>query len=420
MKAELLIPAGSLEILKTAVRYGADAVYVGGESLSLRAKAPNFTREQMREGMAYARKRGVKLYVAVNIIAHNADMDAAPDYLRDLGKLRPDALIIADPGLFLLARQICPEIPIHISTQAGSSNHQTFNFWHGQGAKLVVAARELSLAEIAAIRVKIPADMQMECFVHGAMCMAYSGRCLLSAWLAGRSANSGECAHPCRWQYGVVEQTRPGVYMPLYEDERGSLIFSPHDLCMIGHIPELTRAGINSFKVEGRMKGVLYVATVARVYRKALDDFYVSEELYRDNMHWYMSELARCAHRPYSTGFYFGRQGALQEGQHAESSTAGRPLKGYISEAVYIGTVEAIDSRYGARITQKNKFAVGDAVEIMKPGGETMAAHVRAIYDTSGAAMHDAPHAKQELYINLSTSPEAGDVLRAVEREEIC
>ena len=270
-KPELLIPASSLEVLKVAVIYGADAVYIGGEEFGLRAKAKNFSMEDMEKGIAFAHAHGVKVYVTANILAHNEDLKGVATYFSELKKIGPDALIISDPGIFSIAQEICPDIEIHISTQANNTNYATYQFWYRLGARRVVSARELSLEEIRGIRQQIPKDMEIETFIHGAMCISYSGRCLLSNYFTGRDANQGACTHPCRWKYAVVEESRPGEYLPVYENERGTYIFNSKDLCMIEHIPELVEAGINSFKIEGRMKTALYVATVARTYRKAID-----------------------------------------------------------------------------------------------------------------------------------------------------
>ena len=270
---ELLIPASSLEVLKTAVLYGADAVYIGGEMYGLRAKAKNFSRQDMAEGIAYAHAHGVKVYVTANIVAHNDDLAGVEAYFQELKELKADALIISDPGVFAIARRVCPEIQVHISTQANSSNYGTYRFWHDLGASRVVAARELTLEELKEIRANIPEDMEIEAFIHGAMCISHSGRCLLSSYFTGRSANLGECTHPCRWKYYVVEESRPGEYLPVEENDRGTFIFNSKDLCMIEHIPDVIDAGIDSLKIEGRMKTALYVAAVARTYRKAIDDY---------------------------------------------------------------------------------------------------------------------------------------------------
>ena len=298
---ELLVPASSLEVLKTAVIFGADAVYIGGEAFGLRAKAKNFSMEEMKEGIEFAHARDVKVYVTANILAHNEDLHGVREYFKELKEIRPDALIIADPGVFDIAKEICPEIERHISTQANNTNYGTYNFWHRQGASRVVSARELSLEEIRELRENIPGELEIETFVHGAMCISYSGRCLLSSYFTGRDANHGACTHPCRWKYAVVEETRPGEYMPVYENERGTYIFNSKDLCMIEHIPELIDAGIDSLKIEGRMKTALYVATVARTYRRAIDDYQKDPELYRKNMPWYLDQISNCTYRQFTT-----------------------------------------------------------------------------------------------------------------------
>lgn len=301
---ELLIPASSLEVLKVAVIFGADAVYIGGEVFGLRAKAKNFTLEEMKEGVEFAHEHNVKVYVTANILAHNRDLEGAYEYFEELKDVKPDALIISDPAIFTIAKEVLPDMEIHISTQANNTNYGTFNFWYKQGAKRVVTARELSLEEIKEIRRNIPDDLEIETFVHGAMCISYSGRCLLSSFMAGRDANQGACTHPCRWKYSVVEESRPGQYMPVYENERGTYIFNSKDLCMIEHIKELVESGIDSLKIEGRMKTALYVATVARTYRMALDDYKESEELYKSRLPFYKEEIAKCTYRQYTTGFF--------------------------------------------------------------------------------------------------------------------
>jgi len=408
-KPELLVPAGNLNVLKTAITYGADAVFVGGEAYGLRAKADNFTVEELKEGIEYAHSHGVKVHVTANILAHNKDLIDADDYFKTLKSLGPDALIIADPGLFERARRICPEIDIHISTQANNTNYDTFNFWHKLGAKRVVAARELSLDEIKEIRANIPDDLEIECFIHGAMCISYSGRCLLSNYFTGRDANQGACTHPCRWKYAVVEEKRPGVYLPVYENERGTYIFNSKDLCMIEHIPELIGAGIDSFKIEGRMKTALYVATVARTYRKAIDDFLRSPDEYTKNLDWYREEIAKCTYRNFSTGFFFGKPDT--ESQVYDNNT-------YISEYIYIGTVECDDSDDGYVIfEQKNKFLKGEEIEIMKPSGENIFVTVEDIKNDEGLHQDSAPHARQRLHVKFSQKPDPNDILRRKNNE---
>jgi len=357
-KPELLVPASSLEVLKTAVIFGADAVYIGGEAFGLRAKAKNFSMEDMKEGIAFAHEHGVKVYVTANILAHNRDLEGVEEYFRELKEVKPDALIIADPGVFEIAKRICPEIERHISTQANNTNYATYHFWHTLGAKRVVSARELSMQEIKEIRANIPDDLEIETFVHGAMCISYSGRCLLSSYFTGRDANQGACTHPCRWKYAVVEEKRPGEYLPVYENERGTYIFNSKDLCMIEHIPDLLDAGIDSFKIEGRMKTALYVATVARTYRKAIDDYLEDPKLYEEHMPWYRTQIASCTYRQFTTGFFYGRPD--ENTQIYDNNT-------YVKEYTYLGIVGEVDAEGRCRIEQRNKFSVGEQIEIMKP-----------------------------------------------------
>lgn len=415
-KPELLIPASSLEVLKIAVMFGADAVYIGGEAFGLRAKAKNFTNREMAEGIAFAHAHKVKVFVTANILAHNADLDGAREYFRELREMKPDALIVADPGMVMLAKEECPEIEIHISTQANNTNYQTFLFWYEQGIRRVVTARELSLKEIKEIREKIPEDMEIESFIHGAMCISYSGRCLLSNYFVGKDANQGACTHPCRWKYSIVEETRPGEYLPVYENERGTYIFNSKDLCMIEHIPEMLDAGIDSLKIEGRMKTALYVATVARTYRKAIDDFFESREKYEANMDWYKSEIAKCTYRMFTTGFYFGKPD--ENTQIYDNNT-------YVNEYIYLGIVnevpkEEVLTKTGlpeatvtvARIEQRNKFCKGDRIEIMKPDGSNVETEVLAILNEDGEEVESAPHPKQVLYVALSAKADTYDLLR--------
>lgn len=389
---ELLIPASSLEVLKIAVIYGADAVYIGGEAFGLRAKAKNFSTEEMKSGIAFAHEHNVKVYVTVNILAHNGDLSGARAYLSELKAVSPDGLIIADPAIFMLAGEVLPGVERHISTQANNTNYGTFNFWYQLGAKRVVTARELSLAEIREIRDNIPEDMEIESFVHGAMCISYSGRCLLSNFFTGRDANQGECTHPCRWKYSVMEEKRPGEYFPVYENERGTYIFNSKDLCMIEHIPDLIDAGINSLKVEGRMKTALYVATVARTYRKALDDYKKDPKLYEENMPWYKEQIKSCTYRQFTTGFYYGKPS--EEAQIYDNNT-------YQQDYVYLGIIQSTDENGRYEIEQRNKFSKGEMIEIMKPDGENIEVRVGAIYDEFGNEIPSAPHPKQKLFVEL-------------------
>ena len=425
---ELLIPASSLEVLKTAVIFGADAVYIGGEAFGLRAKAKNFSMEEMKEGIEFAHAHDVKVYVTANILAHNEDLEGVREYFQELKEIRPDALIIADPGVFDIAKEICPEIDRHISTQANNTNYGTYNFWYRQGASRVVSARELSMKEIRELREHmvsarelsmkeirelrehIPEDLEIETFIHGAMCISYSGRCLLSNYFTGRDANRGACTHPCRWKYAVVEETRPGEYMPVYENERGTYIFNSKDLCMIEYIPELIDAGIDSFKIEGRMKTALYVATVARTYRKAIDDYQKDPELYRKNMPWYLDQISNCTYRQFTTGFFFGKPD--ENTQIYDSNT-------YRKEYTYLGIVGEVKDGL-CRIEQRNKFSVGEIIEIMKPDGRNIEAEVKRIINEDGEEQESAPHSKQALYVDLTEAPQKYDILRRSEKEQDC
>lgn len=427
-KPELLLPAGGPDTLEAALRYGADAVYMGGEFFSLRAKARNFSIDEMAESIVRAHSQGVKVYVTANIMAHNADLKEAAEYFKELGKMpeTPDAVLIADPGMFDTCKENWPEAVIHISTQANNTNYSTCNFWYRQGARRVVVGRELSLKEIAQIRENIPEDMEIEAFVHGAMCISYSGRCLLSAYMTGRDSNRGACTHPCRWKYYVTEETRPGEYMPVEETERGTFVFSSKDLCMIDHLPDMINAGIDSLKVEGRMKNPLYVASVARTYRCAIDDYFESPEKYELRKEWYLDQISMTTFRPYGTGFFYGNPEA--GGQIYDGTS-------YESKAVYLGsleTAEAADlsgesgadnssdvSATDTAVTfiQKNKFSTGEEIEVMKPDGTNIKAVAVKMYDPDGNETDSCPHASVMVKAVLrcesgDARPEAGDILR--------
>ncbi len=400
---ELLIPAGSPEVLRVAVDYGADAVYIGGEQFGLRAKAHNFTLADMKEAVEYCHSHGVKLYVTVNIFAHNDDLEGIRTYFEQLKPIGVDALIISDPAVFMLAKEILPEVELHVSTQANNTNYGIYQFWYHLGASRVVSARELSLKEIREIREHIPEDMEIESFVHGAMCISYSGRCLLSHFLTGRDANQGACTHPCRWKYSVVEEKRPGEYFPVEEDGRGTYIFNSKDLCMIEHIPELIDAGIDSFKIEGRMKTALYVATVARTYRKALDDFQKDPECYRRNLSYYREEIGKCTYRQYTTGFYFGK---------TDSDSQVYDNNEYVKAYTYIGNVETVDERGYLHFMQRNKFSVGDELEAMMFDGTNKKLTVRSIYNEKAESVESAPHPKEPLVVDLGEPLPIGTILR--------
>lgn len=405
-KPELLVPASSLEVLKAAVKYGADAVYIGGEVFGLRAKAKNFSIEDMKEGVAYAHEHGVKVYVTANILAHNADLEPVKVYIEELKTVGPDALIIADPAIFSIVREMWPEMEVHISTQANNTNYGTFNFWYNLGAKRVVTARELTIKEITDIRANIPDDMEIETFVHGAMCISYSGRCLLSSFMAGRDANKGACTHPCRWKYAVMEENRPGQYMPVFENERGTYIFNSKDLCMIEHIPELMSAGIDSYKIEGRMKTALYVATVARTYRMAIDDYLESPEKYEANLDKYRFLISQCTYRQFTTGFFFGKPN--EEAQIYDKNE-------YEKDSVYLGYVRAPKEENGTTVftlEQKNKFLVGQDIEIMGVDGVDIKTKVLSIRDERGNEMESCPHPKQMLTVTVEGKVSEGTILK--------
>lgn len=405
-KPELLIPASNLEVLKTAVIYGADAIYIGGEMYGLRAKAKNFSAEDMKEGIAFAHSYGKKVYVTANITAHNEDLAGVRKYFEELKEIKPDALIISDPGVFEIAQEVIPEMELHISTQANNVNYGTYRFWHRMGAKRVVSARELSLSEIKSIRENIPDDLEIESFVHGAMCMAHSGRCLLSNFMTGRDANRGACTHPCRWKYHLAEETRPGEYMPIEENERGTFIFNSKDLCMIEYIPELVDAGINSLKIEGRMKTALYVASVTRTYRKAIDDFFESPLRYEQNIPYYKEEISKCTYRQFTTGFYFGKPN--EDAQIYDNNT-------YIKEYTYLGIVQGANEKGLYQLEQRNKFSVGDEVEIMKPNGNNLVVTVKQITDDEGNDMDSCPHPKQKIFVDFGVELEVYDLIRKKE-----
>ncbi len=402
-KPELLIPASSLEVLKVAVRYGADAIYIGGDMYGLRAKAKNFSMEDMKAGIDFAHEYGKRVFVTANITAHNRDLEGIRKYFQELKAIQPDALIISDPGVFEIAREVCPEIEVHISTQANNVNYGTYLFWHRMGAKRVVSARELSVKEIKEIRQNIPDELEIETFIHGAMCISYSGRCLLSNYFTGRDANLGACTHPCRWKYYITEESRPGEYLPIEENERGTYIFNSKDLCMIEHIPDLVDAGIDSFKIEGRMKTALYVADVARTYRQAIDDFFISPELYESRKEYYMDEISKCTYRQYTTGFFYGK--TTHESQIYDNNT-------YVKKYTYLGIVNQVTEDGYAQMEQRNKFCVGDEVEIMKPDGKDVVVKVVAMRDEWGKEMESCPHPQQKIEVLFSETPEAMDLIR--------
>ncbi|MDT8901050.1 peptidase U32 family protein [Anaeroselena agilis] len=385
---ELLAPAGNLEKLRVALAYGADAVYFGGKSFGLRAFSDNFGDEELAAAVAVAHEAGKKAYVTVNIFPHNEDLPALPVYIALLRDIGADAVIVSDPGVYRIVRQVAPELPIHISTQANTTNWSAALFWQELGARRIVLAREVSLADVRLIRERTA--IELEAFVHGAMCISYSGRCLLSNYFTGRDANRGECAQACRWRYHVVEETRPGQYFPVTEDERGTYLFNSRDLCLLPHIPAMIDSGLSSFKIEGRMKSVHYVATVVKVYREALDAYAADPRRYDVREEW-LAELAAISHRPYTTGFAFGKTGP------------GDQLYGggtYKQSHDFVGLVRGYDPVRGlAAVEQRNNMKVGEEIEVLLPQGKSFRQHIDAMFDAEGNPIEVAPHPQQLVYI---------------------
>lgn len=408
VKPEILAPAGDLEKLKIAVLYGADAVYIGGEAYGLRAKAKNFDLDTMKEGIEFAHNYGAKVYITANIFAHNDDFNGMAEYFKSIYEIGADAVLVSDPGVYMTLKEAAPKMELHISTQANNTNYKTAEFWYKMGAKRIVGARELSLKEIKEMRQYMPKDMEIETFVHGAMCISYSGRCLLSNYLSGRDANKGACSHPCRWKYYLMEETRPGEYMPVEENERGTYIFNSKDLCMLNHIPELVDAGISSLKIEGRMKTPYYVGTIVKAYRQAVDDYFKDPDYYRSRIDYYMQEVSKVSHRDFTTGFYFGKPG--HNDQVYTNNT-------YIRDYDFIGiVVEDKDEETGcATIMQRNKFEVGDTIEILPVKGDSAEMTVEKMWDEDGVLISSAPHPEQILRLKTELPLKKYDMLRKLQ-----
>lgn len=402
-KPELLAPGGSLEKLKTVIEYGADAVYIGGEAFSLRTASENFTDDEIAEGLRFAHERGKKVYLTANIIPHNSDID---EYEKFIAKMRPmgfDAVLVADPGIFDITRTLAPELPVHISTQANNTNYRSALFWHRMGAKRVVLAREMSFKEIAEIRRNTPPELELEAFVHGAMCISYSGRCLLSNYLTSRDANLGRCSHPCRWKYSLVEEKRPGQYMDVFENDRGTFIFNSKDLCMIEHIPELVQSGITSFKIEGRVKTAYYAATVTGAYRREIDRYFDDPENYSFNPAE-LEELCKVSHRPYTTGFYYHKP---------DSESQVYTTSSYIRDYELIGIVLDYDEKTGvAAVTQRNRFFKGDETEIMGPLRPHFTQVIGEMTNEEGESIDVANHPEMLVRFKVDRPVKRGDMLR--------
>ncbi|BDR80649.1 peptidase U32 [Clostridium tetani] len=399
-KPEILAPAGNLEKLKTAILFGADAVYLGGSKLNLRAFADNFTDEELIEGIEFAHSRGKRVYVTVNVFPHNEDLEGLEPYLKDLENMKVDAIIVSDPGIIMTAREVAPKLEIHLSTQANNVNWKSAIFWHKQGVKRIVLARELSFEEIKGIREKLPEDCELEAFVHGSMCMSYSGRCLLSNYMTGRDANRGECAQPCRYKYYLMEEKREGQYFPVFQDERGTYILNSKDLCMIKHIPELVRCGINSFKIEGRMKSSYYVASVVKSYRQALDAYIEDTKNYKFNEDW-MNNLLKTSHRDYYTGFYLGDK----DSQIYETSS-------YIRNYDIVGIVRYYNKETNeATIEQRNKLFEGDSVEVLRPVGDSFQVKLENIRSEKGEKIESTPVAQMIYKAKVNIELKKNDML---------
>ncbi|MGV8905317.1 MAG: peptidase U32 family protein [Acetobacterium sp.] len=402
-KPELLAPAGNFEKLKYALHYGADAVYCAGKKFGLRAKADNFDFTGLQEAVEYVHARGKKIYVALNIFAHNKDLEGLSDYVRELAALSIDGVIVADPGVFSVVREAAPEMKISVSTQANNTNWRSVAFWHAQGAKRIVLARELGLEDIKEIKAKVSADMEIETFVHGAMCISYSGRCLLSHYMTGRNSNQGDCAQPCRWKYHLVEETRPDEAFSIEDDASGSFIFNSKDLCLVNEIPSLMAAGVDSFKIEGRMKSLYYVATVVSAYRSAIDDAYENPEV-KVLSDYYYKELTKVSHRNYTTGFYHGKTSS--EDQNYGSSS-------YTRHYDFVGLVLSYDEKTGvAVIEQRNKISLGDEIEVMIPGKAFMTQKVTAMIDARGETLESTPHPQMIYHLKMDEAVSPMDILR--------
>lgn len=410
-KIELLAPAGDLEKLKVAVLYGADAIYLGGNAFGLRAKSKNFTLEQMEEGVKYAHSHNVKIYVTCNIFAHNSDFNKLESYLKSLEEINVDGVIVADPGIFSVVKNTVPNMEIHISTQANTTNFQTALFWKNLGATRIVTAREMSFKEIKAMSDKLDKNVEIEAFVHGAMCMAYSGRCLLSNYFSNRDSNRGACSQSCRWKFNVVEETRPNEYYPIEEDERGTYIFNSKDLCMIEYIPELVEAGIYSFKIEGRAKTAYYVATVVKAYREAIDDYLKDPAIYESKKDYYASEIRKSSYRGYTTGFYFNKP--KEDAQVYTNNT-------YVRTYDFVGIVKEYNKETGfAIIEQRNKFVLGDEVEFLTTKGENFTQKIEEMYDLEGNSLNQAPHPQQIIKLKVEKEVLPFDIMRKESNEPI-
>ena len=390
MKVELLAPAGNLEKLKIAISYGADAVYIGGKKFGLREQSDNFSLDEMRQGVEFAHSRGKKVYLAMNIFPHNDDLVGMDEYVREVDKIGIDAILVSDAGVYSIVKENVPDMEIHLSTQANNTNYKSANFWYNMGVKRIVLARELSIQEIRDIRNNVPKDLELEMFVHGAMCISYSGRCLLSNYMANRDSNRGRCAHPCRWKYYLVEETRPNEYMPVFEDEKGTYIYNSKDLCLIEYLPEIIDAGVTSLKIEGRMKSVFYVATVVSAYRKAIDACYLPNYSFDESL---IEEVSIASHRAYTTGFFYKKPDGNE--QIYNSST-------YIREYDFLGMVLEYDKDTKiAKVEERNRIMINDKIEVLNPDGTVFSQEIKEMKDCNMEDIDVAPHPRMIVYIRM-------------------
>lgn len=402
-KIELLAPAGDLEKLKMAINYGADAVYLGGESFGLRKASKNFSIEQIEEGIKYAHEKGKKVYITLNIVPHEKDMEGLEEYVIKLNEIKADAVIVSDLGMFSVIKRTVPELPIHISTQASVTNYETMMFWYDLGIRRIVLARELSFEEIESITRRLPKDMEIEAFVHGAMCISYSGRCLLSNYMTGRDANRGDCAHPCRYKYSLVEEKRPGEYFPVFEDEDGTFIMNSKDLCMIEYIPQLIKSGIKSFKIEGRVKSSYYVATVVRAYKMAIDEYYKDPSNYKFNEKWF-NEIKKASYRDFTTGFYLGKPNS-----DAQVYTTSSYIRGFD----FVGLILNYDDlSQVATVEQRNRMFLGEEIEVFGPNKDFFIQTIEKMWDEDGNEIDVAPHPQQIVKIKMKRSVSSMDMIR--------
>lgn len=407
-KVELLAPAGDLEKLKFALAYGADAVYCAGEIFGLRAKAKNMSIEDLAEGVAFAHERGKKVYLVLNIIPHNEDIGKLGEYLDAISHIPVDAFILSDPGTLLYVKEKRPDVEIHLSTQANNTNYLSAEFWHRQGVSRIILARELSIEEVTQIVEKSSDTVEFEAFIHGAMCISYSGRCLMSNYMANRDANRGDCAQPCRWKYYLVEEKRPGEYFPVEETKEGTFFFNSKDLCMIEHIPELIESGLMSLKIEGRMKSIHYVSTIVRTYREAIDRYYADPEGFVYDPQWF-EEIKKASNRDFTRGFFFEKPD--DQSQHYTNSS-------YFREVDFIGIVRSYDAeRKFALVEQRNRMFVGEEVEVIGPGQQTFHHVIKALYNEKNEAIEVAQHAQMLVWMPFDRPVPEYSILRREKRD---